>query len=254
VSLAARFVIACGGGDGGPTDPPPPRDVPPPASAGHNLVWAEDLDMVLLVNAGLGGAGGPAATAQTRVWGWKGDTWQLLDSLGPPVRNLAGAAYDSRRRVLVIHGGGYDLGRSYGETWEWSPTIGWRRFTGTTPGVRDHTGMAYVQERGRAVLFGGSGTDPNVAFSDVWEFDGTRWERFTPGSPDLGDTWSWNGTRWTQVAQTTPRTHARMAYDARIGATVLLGERPIQVVSGQRRALEAWSCCSRLYDSTARDW
>jgi hypothetical protein len=260
VSRAIRFALvittlsafACSSTPGQPELQNPDPQSAPPASAGHNLVYADDLEMVLLVNAGLGGVTSPPASTKTRVWGWTGAEWRLLDSAGPPVRNLAGVAYDSRRRTLVMHGGTYDVGRSYGETWEWTRQGGWRQFTGAGPGLRDHTQMAYDAERGRAVLFGGSGDNPNIAFADTWEFDGTRWERvapaaaparvhhalqydptlrrvvtfggFTPGTADLGDTWAWDGTRWTSLTPaTTPRTHARMAFHRRLNAMLLVG-------------------------------
>jgi hypothetical protein len=224
----------------------------PPASAGHSLVYADQLEMVLLVNAGLGAANVPPPSTPTRVWGWSQNEWRVLDSAGPPIRNLAGVAWDTRRNTLVMHGGTYDLGHSYGETWEWSPQSGWRRFSGANPGIRDHTHMAYDPERGRAVLFGGSGSNPDSAFADTWEFDGARWERvadtgpparvhhamqydpvlrrvvlfggFTPGGADLGDSWSWDGSRWTPLAPTTsPRTHARMAFHRRLNTLLVAG-------------------------------
>lgn len=39
------------------------------------------------------------------VWSWDGLRWKLLAATGPPPRAAAGLAYDSRRDVLVIHGG-----------------------------------------------------------------------------------------------------------------------------------------------------
>jgi hypothetical protein len=227
------------------------RSTPPP-SAGHSLVYADDLGMVLLINAGLGGMTDPAVSTPTRLWGWNGTGWLLLDSAGPPVRNLAGVAWDSRRHTLVMHGGTYDRDRSYDETWEWSRPTGWKRFTGPGPGLRDHTQMAYDPGRGKAMLFGGSGSDPNVALADTWEFDGTRWERvatagppalvhhamqydpalrrvvvfggFTPGGRHVGDTWAWDGTRWTALPPAAePRSHARMAYHRRLNLLLVAG-------------------------------
>jgi len=251
--LAAAVIasISCSDSVDTPTTQPP-ATAAPAASAGHSMVYADDLEMVLLVNAGLGGTTAPAASTRSRIWGWTGTEWRLIDSAGPPVRNLAGVAYDTRRHTLVMHGGTYDLGRSYGETWEWTRQSGWRQFTGAGPGVRDHTQLAYDSERGRAVLFGGSGNDPNTAFGDTWEFDGAKWQRvttsgpparvhhamqydpslkrvvvfggFTPGGPDLGDSWAWDGSRWTSLAPTTtPRTHARMAYHRRLNALLVAG-------------------------------
>jgi hypothetical protein len=234
-----------------PDAPATPASAGPPASAGHNLVYADHLGMVVLVNAGLGGAPQPPATTPTRVWGWTGTEWRLLDAAGPPIRNLAGVAYDRRRQTLVMHGGSYDLGRFYGETWEWSAA--WRQVAASGPGLRDHTQLAYDAERGRAVLFGGAGQDARFAF-DTWEFDGTSWARAATGGaparvhhamsydpitrrvvvfggidPDgrtLGDTWSWDGSRWTSVGTSAaPRSHARMAFHRGLGALVVVGGR-----------------------------
>lgn len=252
VLLVPIFIaIACGGSNSGtrastPTTPDPASQAStPPGSAGH----ASDQQMVLLLNAGLGGGG--ATSSPTRIWGWTGTEWQLLDATGPPVRNLAGVAYDTRRQTIVMHGGTDDTGRTYGETWEWNRS-GWRQYSGTTPGLRDHTQMAYDVERGRAVLYGGSGSDPNVAFADTWEFDGTTWEQaatsgppprvhhamhydpglckvvvfggVTPGGGALGDTWAWDGRTWAPLGSAVaPRTHSRMAFDRHLGALVVAG-------------------------------
>jgi hypothetical protein len=192
----------------------------------------------------------PPASTPTRVWGWTGREWQLLDSSGPPIRNLAGVAYDTRRQVLVMHGGTYDLGRSYGETWEWSG--GWRQVASNGPGIRDHTQLAFDSERGRSVLFGGSGDNPNAAFSDTWEYDGATWIRaategpqgrvhhamqydptsrrvvvaggISPGGATLNDVWAWDGSRWSASGSIgMPRSHARMAFHRGLGALVMVG-------------------------------
>jgi hypothetical protein len=251
VATTSLLAVPCGcGSDDQPTDPPPPTVVPS-ASAGHSLVYANDLQRVLLVNAGLGGMDTPPASTPTRVWAWDGQRWAVLDSAGPPVRNLAGVAYDTRRHVLVMHGGTYDLGRSYAETWEWSSASGWHRSTATGPGIRDHTQMAYDAARERMVLFGGQ-ESPDAAFGDTWEYDGARWERratagpparvhhamqydpdaqrvvlfggFAPNGPTFGDTWTWDGTTWTESGDpATPHSHARMAYHRRLQRLLLAG-------------------------------
>jgi hypothetical protein len=231
---AVSMVIA---GNAGSANPP---ESDPPPSAGHNLVYAPDLGLVLLVNAGLGGMSTPPAATRTRIWGWNGSAWRMIDSAGPPVRNLAGVAYDTRRNTLVMHGGTYDIGKSYGETWEWSVQRGWRRFTGAGPGIRDHTQLAYDAARGKCVLFGGSGENPNVAFADTWEFDGTLWER-TASSGSMHDralltvggvtettlaaALLQNG-RWmpaTSTPEPPPRYLTDMAYDAKRNVIVLFG-------------------------------
>jgi hypothetical protein len=226
--------------------------VTPPPSAGHSLVYADDLEVVLLVNAGLGGMDSPPAASRTKLWAWNGKSWTVLDSAGPPVRNMAGVTYDSRRRVLVMHGGTYDRDTHYGDTWEWSRATGWRHIAANGPGVRHHTQMTFDPERGRTVLFGGSGTDISVALDDTWEFDGARWERVATGGPPgrvhhamqydpalrrvvlfggtapgrgrFGDTWTWDGSRWTLLPSAAPpRTHARMAFHRKLNRMLIVG-------------------------------
>jgi hypothetical protein len=209
--------------------------------------------MVILLNAGLGGATSPPSSTPTRVWGWNGQEWLLLDSSGPPIRNLAGVAYDTRRQLVVMHGGGYGLGRTYAETWEWSGA--WRQVAATGPGARDHTQLAFDADRGRAVLFGGSGDNPNNLFADTWEYDGTAWSRAategpparvhhamhydagtrrvtlaggtSPATGTLGDVWTWDGSRWSAAGSIdAPRSHARMTFHRGLDALLLAGGLP----------------------------
>jgi len=254
--MSVWILAACSSSPRPPTTPDPPVPVPetgPPASAGHSLVYAAHLGMVVLVNAGLGGAASPPASTPAKVWGWNGQDWQVLDASGPPIRNLAGVTYDTRRQTVVMHGGTYALGRSYGETWEWSSS--WRQTGGNGPGVRDHTQLAFDADRGRAVLFGGSGDNPSEAFGDTWEYDGGTWTRAaadgpgarvhhalhydpigrrvvlaggnTPGGQTLGDVWTWDGSRWSAAGSIgAPRSHACMTFDRGLGALALAGGLP----------------------------
>jgi len=225
---------------------------PPPPSVGHALVYHDTLGQVLLLNAGLG----TAADAQrigrpTRIWAWTGSRWNLLDSLGPPVRNLAGVAYDSRRNVIVLHGGTASETLNYGDTWEWGRT-GWvKKADGAGPGVRSHTQMAYDRARRRSVLFGGQNATGDAFPNDTWEWDGSTWTRAATSGPpprvhhamtydpvaghvivfggvqpnvgELGDAWSWDGTRWTPLASSTPRTHAQLSTHPTTGRPVVVG-------------------------------
>ena len=83
----------------------------------------------------------------------------------------------------ALFGGGYDLPNIYGDTWEWTQSGGWRQFNGASPSPRDHTQMAFDIARGKAVLFGGGGQDPSVAFGDTWEYDGTAWTQVATTGP-----------------------------------------------------------------------
>ena len=242
--------LACGGNSSGPG--PTNNSSPPPRSVGHALVYHETLGQVLLLNAGLGGVDDSQRIGRpTRIWGWTGSAWNLLDSLGPPIRNLAGVAYDSRRNVVVLQGGTASESLNYGETWEWSQTAGWTKRSDGGPGVRSHTQMAYDRVRGRSVLFGGQNATGTEFPNDTWEWDGTTWTRAATSGPpsrvhhamafdaasnriivfggvrptvgDLGDTWAWDGTRWTELTGTSARTHAQIAAIPSTGKLAVVG-------------------------------
>ncbi len=251
LAVAAAIVLAgCSGSEpGGPGGDAGTVQRPPP-SAGHDLVYDDALRLVLLVNAGLGGASSSPSSTPTQLWGWNGTRWSLLDDAGPPVRNLGGVAYDVGRDVLVLHGGSYSAQLSYGDTWEWRSDAGWRRIDVPGPGIRDHTQMAYDPLRGQVVLFGGQ-QDPTAFPSDTWTWDGGQWDSVSGPSPggrvhhamqydpgaqriiafggfqppsDRGDTWAWDGGTWVELPpQAAPRTHGRMAFDEGRGGLVFVG-------------------------------
>jgi hypothetical protein len=249
LSMGLSAVIGSAASCQSSTDQGGPAPAPPP-SAGHALVYHDSLAVVLLLNAGLGGMNdGQRANEPTKIWGWQNRQWVLLDSSGPPVRNLAGVAYDSRRNRLVLHGGSSALGATLGETWEWGPG-GWAQKTSTGPGLRDHTAMAYDVIRERTVLFGGQVRIDSFP-SETWEWNGTSWSvaatagppprvhyglhfdstlgkvvvfgGYQPNVRDLGDLWSWDGAAWTLLNQSAARTHLVLAYHGRLGALVALG-------------------------------
>ena len=232
------------------TSPGEEGAIQPPPSAGHALVYHDSLGMVLLLNGGLGNANdSQRASEPTRIWAWRDHRWTVIDSSGPPVRNLAGVAYDCRRNRLVMHGGSSALGVTLGETWEWGEGQ-WVLRTGAGPGPRDHVTMAYDPRRGRIVLFGGQVTVDSFP-RDTWEWDGTTWTvaatagpaprvhygmqfdsasgrillygGYQPGVQDLGDLWAWNGTQWTSLGQGAARTHMVLSQHGRMGSVVALG-------------------------------
>ena len=232
-----------------PADPGKPGLAPPP-SAGHALVYHDSLGTVLLLNAGLGKAEDSLRVNEpTRIWAWQNRRWMVIDSGGPPIRNLAGVAYDSRRNRLVLHGGSSAKGLTYGETWEWGDHQ-WRQRSASGPGPRDHTAMAYDPVRGRTVLFGGQVRLDSFP-QDTWEWDGNQWTvaattgppprvhygmqfdsatgrvllfgGYRPGVGDLGDVWSWDGSQWSAGGQAVPRTHHILASHGRLGAVVAVG-------------------------------
>jgi len=124
----------------------------------------------------------------------------------------------------------------------------------TSPPSRMACAMAYDENRGVCVLFGGMGSGMAV-YDDTWEYDGTDWQqKFPSNSPSarfwtamvydskrkvivlfggcdagfatLNDTWEYDGNDWKQITTTNSPTarycHA-MAYDAKRGVVVLFG-------------------------------
>ncbi|HUQ82632.1 MAG TPA: hypothetical protein VM076_15895 [Gemmatimonadaceae bacterium] len=61
-------------------------------------------------------------------------------------------------------------------TWLWA-SGSWSR-AGSAPTRRRGTAMAYDEQRGRVVLFGG--TDDTGTLGDTWEWDGKQWTRIAP--------------------------------------------------------------------------
>lgn len=230
----------------------------------------DSLRAVLLVNAELGGMTPPAPDARTVLWRWTGGRWVVLDSAGPPVRNLGGVAYDQRRNRLVLYGGSYSLDRVYGDTWEWSPADGWVEHRVSGPGPRDHLQMAYDAGRGLVILVGGQASLDSFP-ADVWGWNGVRWSRLGAGPAGgiihgalaydrtagrvvlfggqnprsrraLGELLAWSGSEWVRASpMIQPRTHAALAWTPE--GLILAGglrrdDRNLRLEKGQWRVLQ----------------
>jgi hypothetical protein len=100
-------------------------------------------------------------------------------SAWPRSRTGFGVAYDSRRGRTFLFGGVYAA--NFDDLWEWDGTSGtWMALTPNPrppswPLNRYGAGLAYDNDRGRLVLFGGVGLDPQVLgyllHDDLWEWD-----------------------------------------------------------------------------------
>jgi hypothetical protein len=228
---------------------PTPARVPtrPEPRAGHDLVYHAGLEMVLVVNTGQQGL--PA-----RVWGWDGVRWRAVDEGSPEGRDFGGAAYDSRRDVLVVYGGRTSSG-CYTDTWEWERRA-WRKLSVESPRVCDDFAMAYDAGRGKAVLFGGRDAG-QMLHGDTWEWDGNNWTLvsgesdstpppraqyalvydsararvllfggLSPTDGEMNDLWEWDGSTWREIkSESNPikRAGASLAFDARNQVVVLFG-------------------------------
>jgi hypothetical protein len=198
----------------------------PGARYGHEMVYDEARDVTVLFG-GFGQDGIP----KNDTWLWDGETWKLAATDGPSPRKWPAAAYDSRRNVVVLHGGREGEGRSgssLDDTWIWDGR-NWMEIQGAGPTPRDHHRAAYDKARDRVILFGG--WNGESLERDTWEWDGSQWERVAVTGPSprapfglsfhealgvvvlaggqnldeaFGDMWAWDGSVWRQLDAIVP--------------------------------------------------
>jgi len=121
-----------------------------------------------------GGMNGSGKTLDDGVWEFDGKEWKnIRPTISPGLRFQPGYAYDSKRGMLIIFGGGGKDGVDKSDTWGWNGTK-WELLADNGPSARVMGKMAYDKNRDRIILFGGrTGYDDNA---DTWEWDGTRWK------------------------------------------------------------------------------
>ena len=192
----------------------------------HSMTAAPGLGTVVY-----GGARfcGRDILVDSTVWQWNGTSWSALPGVFPGRREDALLIYDSRRKVLVLHGGRAGP-QVYRDTWEWNGSSWSKRSEGSadSPGPLEHAAAAFDSARGRIVVFGG-GTRDRQLHATVWEWDGTRWQRHSAQGPvarvghsmtgaggavflyggfnesgSLADLWKWNGAAWERVHDAGP--------------------------------------------------
>jgi hypothetical protein len=203
------------------TDVTPPSGSSPSARIGCGMVYYPPVGEIVMFG---GGYGDPWTELYfNELWTWNGTGWsQIGPDAGssapwPPARADAAMVYDSSRGVLVLFGGYRDNGATLlNDTWELRyDGINWaweEKCVGCLdrPAARQGHAMAYDEQRGLSVLFGGLNGQPG------------DWHNFS-------DTWTWNGTTWTCVAvdgdplSPSPRLSHEMTYDVARQVVVLFG-------------------------------
>ena len=183
--------------------------------------------------------------------------WKMIlngTSADSPMGAIYGACYDSKRGVVMLHGGSTPDGGFNPFTWEYDG-FSWKKVSSNGP-VRYSAGMTYDPNRGVTVLYGGNnipgrGFDERT-YSSTWEWDGSAWKEMTEvdntprtgvplvydpvqkvvirhggGGPDsipaYNDTWKWDGKTWERLADGPLRVGHRLAYDSRLNKIVLFG-------------------------------
>ena len=122
--------------------------------------------------------GGSLASGLSPDWCWSpaADRWEQLPP-GPPRRRFCAAAFDPRRRRLVVFGGDLPGGKTtLGDLWEWDGEA-WTQREG--PGPLPRRGARFVDDGERLLLFGG-GVAREHAYDDVWTWDGVEWRELAP--------------------------------------------------------------------------
>jgi hypothetical protein len=147
----------------------------PPARQGHVMVFDSKRNRVVVFGGAGAGAPGQPPPQFADTWEFDGTTWTEKRVSGPGPRGGAGAAFDSKRGVVVIFGGAGPNG-FFGDTWSWDGTT-WKKLADTGPEPRAMGYLAYDKARDRIVLFGGRKGWPDGDLNDTWEWDGSNWRR-----------------------------------------------------------------------------
>jgi len=147
----------------------------PPARLGHVMVYDARRGRVVLFG-GMGSAPqGSRPPLLGDTWEFDGTAWTRRDVTGPSPRHSAGGAWDSRRGVVIVFGGGGG-DSALADTWSWDGTS-WRRLADGGPPPRMMGYLAYDARRDRVVMFGGRNGWPDGDLNDTWEWDGTAWRQ-----------------------------------------------------------------------------
>lgn len=147
----------------------------PVARQGHVMVFDRRRGTTVVFGGGARAEKGQRPVALDDTWEYDGRGWSERRVPGPSPRSAAGAAFDSRRGLVILFGGVGSNG-FLGDTWAWDGTT-WKKLSDSGPEPRAMGYLAYDSRRDRVVLFGGRKGYPNGDLNDTWEWDGTSWHQ-----------------------------------------------------------------------------
>lgn len=172
-------------------------------------------------------------------------TWRRIDVPAEPGLEKANLAFDPIRNYLLMFGG-----RDSDQTWSFDGSWGQKPDVTPRPSARIQPAVGFDGVRGEVLLAGGCGTGA----SDVWSYDGARWNRINDIGPrlDCEDNigiapasgtvlvfWDDNGTprthvfdgmTWTEaspVASPPVREEGRIVFHPDRGSFLLFGGRTV---------------------------
>jgi hypothetical protein len=191
-------------------------DGPGPRSR-HGLVYDRSAKAAVLFGGIVWDAGG---RLRSDTWELQGRQWtRVATPEAPPARHRGAMVYLANRGESLLFGGQGRTGAMFGDTWTYSGCR-WlqKRLGRATPSPRCGHCLAYDEQAGVAVLFGG----------------------IEPGDKPLGDTWLFDGASWTRVPGVAPpaRRYAAFAYAPDLGGCLLHGG--AEDDHGRRTFGDAW--------------
>ena len=183
----------------------------------HGLVYDRSTKAVVMF-AGI--IWDPQESLRSDTWELRNRSWsRVRTSETPPARHRGAMVYLDSRELSLLFGGQGDTNNFLGDTWTYSSQR-WRpvRPGATAPSPRCGHCMAFDEQAGVAVLFGG----------------------INPDDKPLGDTWLFDGISWKEVVGTSPpaRRYAAFAYDPGLKSCLLHGG--AEDDRGRRTFGDAW--------------
>ncbi len=153
------------------------RDGPGPRSR-HGLIYDRQTKAIVL----FGGIDWESDSLQSDTWELRRGRWSKIEiPVEPTPRHRGAMVFDSERGCSVLFGGqtrGIGTWPFLDDTWLyedhcWTKQSGW---FWKSPSARCGHAMAFDEESGRTVLFGGISPQGNP-LGDTWTFDGRVWSR-----------------------------------------------------------------------------
>jgi hypothetical protein len=205
------------------------------------------------------------------TWLFRDGRWQHLRPTTKPIGTGFGdMALDSTRGRIVMQGF-----RTSG-TWEFDGQAWAKITTAAAPSSRSGHRLAYDQQRGAMVLFGGYDEGALVELADTWTYNGTNWTQLaTTGTPPARDghgmtydvsrnaivmfggtlatagsmTWELSGSTWSANAAPGPtvRYGAPLVYGDKLGASIVFSGAD----TAMSRANDAWEYSNGAWSSIA---
>jgi N-acetylneuraminic acid mutarotase len=137
------------------------------------MAYDADSDRVIL----FGGAPASGALGDTWTYDYDNDAWtDLAPSSSPPSRTYSGMVYDPQRDRMVLFGGSADQETAaFGDVWEYDlESNSWTDVSPPDgPSARAWHAMAYEEESGLIVVFGG-GEGRTGYRAETWLLDATE--------------------------------------------------------------------------------